>query len=61
MINVLTMPPLNLPELDLLFDLQLARIKTLLNPPSHSEGPRKPSLEEQEFKLLSDLIEDEDE
>ena len=39
--------------LDLLFSLQLRRIKDKLNPiPPHSVGPRKPSLEEAESKLL---------
>ena len=40
-------------ELDVLFSLQLSRIRDKLNPiPIHSTGPRKPSLEETEYKLL---------
>lgn len=45
-------------DIDLLFKLQIDKIRERLNPPTHSTGPKKPSLEETESRLLDDLTED---
>lgn len=45
-----------LAQLERLFSLQIARIKSSLNPTSHSSGEKKPDLTQQESILLG-LIE----